>query len=182
VGKGTGLGLSTVLGIVKSHGGFVTAHSELGRGATFKVFLPAKPNAVVRAGATEPTALPSGQGELILVVDDEAPIRNVTQKTLERHGYRVETAANGNEAMALYARRLGQNQLVLTDISMPMMGGVALARALKRLDPLVKIIVSTGQGQDDKVAELNGLGVTYFLDKPYNTEKLLVTLREALAS
>jgi len=181
VGKGTGLGLSTVLGIVKSHSGFVTVQSEVGRGSTFKVFLPAKPNAVTRTDAIEPTALPRGQGELILVVDDEAPIRNVTQKTLERHGYRVETAADGNEAMILYAKRLGQSQLVLTDISMPMMGGVALTRALKRLDPQVKIIVSTGQGQDEKVAELNGLGVTHFLDKPYNTEKLLVMLRKVLA-
>ncbi|MBI3853285.1 MAG: PAS domain S-box protein [Verrucomicrobia bacterium] len=181
VGKGTGLGLSTVLGIVKSHGGFVTVQSEVGRGTTFKALLPAKPNATARTGDTAAIALPGGRGELVLVVDDEAPIRKVTQKTLERYGYRVETAANGTEAMAIFAQRMGQIHLVLTDISMPLMGGVALTRALKQQDPKVKVIVSTGQGQDDKVAELKALGVTTFMDKPYNTERLLVTLRDALA-
>ena len=106
--KGTGLGLSTVLTIVKAHHGFITVYSEIGRGTKFKIYFPAKPNQQESAApvATQSNLLPRGHGETILVVDDEPNLRMITQETLETFGYRVLTAANGAEAVAVYARSI----------------------------------------------------------------------------
>src|SRR6185436_3138109 len=104
LGKGTGLGLSTVLGIVKSHGGFVDVRSQAGEGTTFEVYLPATPGELIQAIEPVVAAMLRGHGECNLVVDDEPTIREVTQKTLERHGYRVLLAGDGAEALAVYAQ------------------------------------------------------------------------------
>jgi signal transduction histidine kinase len=95
MGKGTGLGLSSLIGIVKSHGGFVNVYSEVGTGTTFKVFLPALPGCEATPAIATPVPLPLGRGELILVVDDELTLRDITQRILERRGYRILTAADG---------------------------------------------------------------------------------------
>ena len=183
VGKGTGLGLSTVRGIVKSHGGFVNLYSELGRGATFKVYLPACDGQELcpadRSG--EPTDS-HGNGEMILVVDDELEIRRVTETVLRSHGYLVLTAADGTEALALYAQRQSEIDLVLTDVMMPHFDGTALARTLRKMNPSVKIIASSGNGQDARLAELRLLNPQDVLLKPYTKEQLLDTLRRTLAS
>jgi len=178
-GKGTGLGLSTVMGIVKSHAGFVTVDSELGVGTAFRVFLPASEKEGEDA-RQESFATPEGNGELILVVDDEPSIRNAATKTLEAHGYRAYTAEDGTDALALYFQRRTEIQLVLTDIEMDLMDGVALVRALKKVDPLVKIVTSSGQSQSNKKLILQDLGVTWFLDKPYSAEQLLFTVHKAI--
>jgi PAS domain S-box-containing protein len=181
LGEGTGLGLSTTLGIVKNHGGFINLYSEVGKGTTFKVYLPA--NATSTAAeqvAIKQTELPRGNGELILLVDDEVTIRTVAQKTLERFGYRVLVAANGAEAVALYAQYRDQVAAVLTDMAMPVMDGPSMIIALKSLNPKVKIVGSSGLAANGGVAKAMGAGVQHFVPKPYTAEGVLKTLAEAL--
>jgi PAS domain S-box-containing protein len=180
IGKGTGLGLSTALGIVKSHGGFMSVYSEQGRGTTFKIFLPAiETDTDTRKRQTAPE-LVKGNGELILLVDDEANIRSATKMILEKHNYRVLEANDGTEALAIFALQMDSVDAVLTDMMMPYMDGVALIRALKKMKPSMVFVGSTGQGDAQSVADLQELGVTNLLTKPYDTEKLLSTVREAL--
>jgi len=180
-GKGTGLGLSTVRGIVKSHRGFVNVYSEPGGGTTFKVYLPAStdPEQAVGSHPVEEQSF-RGNGEMILVVDDESEIRNVTETILKRNGYQVLTAADGTEALAIYAERKAEIDLVLTDVMMPHFDGTALTRTLKKMNPSVRIIASSGNTQDTRLAELRLLNPQAILMKPYTKEQLLKALHEAL--
>jgi len=144
-GKGTGLGLSTVLGIVRGHRGFLDVQTEPGRGSTFKIYLPAQPGQAAAAPAAGPLAAPKGAGERILVVDDEAHLRAVTERLLTKHGYEVLSASNGREALDLLFSH-DNCKAVVTDILMPVMDGVALAQALKESYPLLPVIACTGWG------------------------------------
>jgi len=177
-GKGTGLGLSTVQAIVKSHGGFITFHSEPGKGTEFTVCLPAREGKAVSPAAVKAGG-PSGAGELILVVDDEEGLREITRITLEAHGYSVITAADGTEAVAAYARDHGKIALVVIDMMMPKMDGVAAIGVIRRLNPAVKSIAVSGLGQATKG---NRELFSAFLNKPYSSDALLSTVNAVLQS
>jgi CheY-like chemotaxis protein len=181
VGHGTGLGLSTALSIVESHGGFIDVSTEVGRGTLFSVYLPALPaGAAPRTAATTP-AVPSGSGELVIVVDDEPSILEITRETLEDNGYRVLTAPNGQEAIAAYERHRGEVGVVLTDVSMPLMDGATTIKTLLALDPDVKIVACSGLRSDPASEQVKGLKVKAFLTKPFTASTLLGTVQKVLA-
>jgi PAS domain S-box-containing protein len=175
-GKGTGLGLSTVQAIVKGHGGFINVYSEPGRGTQFRIYLPALASAQAAQAAVALSNLPSGHGETILVVDDEASVREIARMALETFGYRVLVASEGTEAVALYAAHKDEISAVLTDMMMPLMDGPATIRALQKISPQVRIVASSGLSEGDRAAEAAELGVKTFLPKPYTAERLLMTL------
>jgi PAS domain S-box-containing protein len=181
-GKGTGLGLSTVAAIAKSHGGFVHVYSEIGKGTTFKVYLPAVQSAATAAASEKSAGIPRGNGEKILVVDDEAEILAITAQTLQAFGYEVITAADGAEAIALYAQHRDEIAAVLTDMMMPVMDGASTIRALRRIHPAVKVIAASGLETNGNAANDSGTDVRYFLKKPYTAESLLSMLRDILKS
>jgi len=179
-GKGSGLGLSTVVGILRSHGGFITVDSEAGRGTVFKGYLPAANDTTLSAlmKATPPS--PKGRGELVLVVDDEAAMREATREILEQNDYRVVTAADGREAMDVVQKERGRVRLVITDMMMPLMSGAALVRALRAMEPGLKIIACSGLDQEAKRPELAALGVAEIIMKPFVATQLLSVLRRHL--
>lgn len=172
IGTGTGLGLSTTIGILKSHKGFINVSSEVGKGTEFKVFLPAIDTTTMEP-VKEAAFSPVTQ-KLVLVVDDEASIRSVTQATLEAHHYTVLLASDGREAIALYAEHNDTVNLVLLDMMMPSMDGQTTIRALKRIDPDVKIIAVSGLFSNKELALK--AGAKSFLQKPYTHQDLVLMI------
>lgn len=181
VGKGTGLGLSTSQGIVRSHGGVMEVSSELGAGTTVTLLLPASPQATVEVLLDTDPNLPRGNGQLVLVVDDEVALRQVAQQMLETFGYRVLVAADGAQAIELYRDHRAEIDAVVTDMMMPNVDGVTLIAALRAIDPDVRIAVASGVNTPNLVSDARRLGAEHWLAKPYTAETLLVTLRELLA-
>lgn len=181
IGKGAGLGLSTALSIVKSHQGFISSHSEVGQGSSFKIHLPAAVDAVQLTKSACPS-LPRGNGELILVIDDEAPIRQITQRVLVTFGYDVMVASDGVEGVALYARHHGKIAAVITDMMMPVMDGAATIEAITRINPQAKVIAASGIAATRESPRMAELGVKHFLAKPCAVEALLGVLADCLGS
>lgn len=179
-GSGTGLGLSTSQAIIKSHGGFIRVYSEEGRGTRFNVYLPASTAERKAPVEAVPAGLPRGEGEVILIIEDEILVRQVTRDTLEAYGYRVILAADGADGVALYASNKDEISLVITDMMMPVMDGPATIRILQRLNPSVRIIATSGLTSVDHIRQVTELGVSRFLSKPYTAETLLSTIRDAL--
>lgn len=182
LGRGTGLGLATVLGIVRGHHGFLRVDSHPGRGSTFEFYLPASPEAQGHGTAFLAAPPPRGQNELILVVDDEPAVRRVAQHTLERHGYRVLTAAEGGAGLALFTQHRAEVRAVVTDLMMPGLNGPDLARRLRQLDHRLPILGMTGLTERAATSGLESLGLAALLPKPFPGVKLLAALHAALAA
>lgn len=180
-GDGSGLGLSTVHAIVKGLRGFVDLYSEPGIGTRFKVCLPALVSA---SDELVPTARPEvlrGDGQVVLLVEDEEPLRETALRVLERSGYRVIAAANGVEAVMFFASRRAEVDLMVTDMAMPMMDGPATIVAVRALDPELPVVVMSGLGGADQ-GRLRELGVEGFVSKPFSVEQFLEAIGRALAA
>jgi two-component system, cell cycle sensor histidine kinase and response regulator CckA len=175
-GKGTGLGLSTAIGIIKSYGGFIKVSSEVGKGTQFKVFFPAAETTDLTP--QQDLQLSAGKGELILVVDDEPSILEISKEVLQIYNYRVLTASNGIDAIAQYAQHQDEISVVLIDMMMPEMGGEGAMRTLQLMNSQVKIIASSGIETNKGLAE--AAGAKAFLSKPYSMQDLLGTLHDVI--
>lgn len=180
IGKGTGLGLSTAFGIVKSHQGFMNVYSEIGKGTTFKIYLPISSNLQNQQNFTENEQtheLLMGNGELILVVEDELSIREITKATLEAYNYKVIVANDGTEALAEYVINKEHIKVVLMDMVMPHLDGQKTAEIMQKINPQVEIIMTSGFSIN-KTA--NVIGIKACLLKPYTAEKLLSAIKALL--
>jgi len=184
-GKGTGLGLSTVRGIVQSSHGFIEVASVVGRGSVFRIYLPVVQGAArTSREPADPVArrLPHGNGELILVVDDEVQIRDMLSQILTRHDYRVILACDGVEAAGVFAQRAAEIRLVISDLHMPNLDGATLGRVLRQISPTAKMIVVSGMASgfgnrgDFNPEEFSDA----MLMKPFKAESLLETVHEVL--
>ncbi|MBI5688950.1 MAG: response regulator [Verrucomicrobia bacterium] len=182
LGKGTGLGLSTAQGIVRGHGGFITLDSEPGQGSTFGVYLPADADAEAAPAIEAAPRATTGAGRTLLVVDDERPVRRAFSLLLEQHGYRVLTAVNGKDGLAQFLEHRAAIRLVLTDLMMPVMNGLALVKAIRAVDPDIPLVAASGLGDLEKGPELAALGVRRILSKPCSAETLLEAIEEQLGA
>jgi PAS domain S-box-containing protein len=173
--KGTGLGLSTVRGIVATHQGFVTLTTELNRGTAFRVYLPAVERPLERAGdGGAQLPIPQGNGEMVLVVDDEEPIRECAKAMLTRHGYRVFTARDGVEGAEIFGAHAEEIALVITDLDMPRLDGAALAAIIRQRRPAIKILVVSGHPAGSRFSAVQAEELAdMILAKPFSLEALL---------
>src|SRR5205814_3960573 len=177
-GKGTGLGLAMVHGIVQQHDGWIEYTSDIGVGTRFDVFLPCAARAELKEETAAPADSPRGR-ETILLADDEPLLRNLGRTILERHGYRVLLAADGQEAVDLFGREAGGVDLAILDVTMPRLSGREAARLIAAAQPNVKLLLASGYAADTNSA-LGEPGVRGFISKPYRPRELTSAVRAAL--
>ncbi|MBF0529796.1 MAG: response regulator, partial [Deltaproteobacteria bacterium] len=180
VGKGTGLGLASVYGIVKGHDGEIICYSEVGQGTTFKIYFP-----IIEASSQEPEQLaimeiPKGENEKILIVDDEAPIREMAVAMLQRFDYQVISAESGEKALEIYQLDGSGIDLVILDLSMPGMGGHKCLRDLLKIDPDAKVVIASGYSASGQVKKTLESGAAGYVEKPYQLKDLIDNVRAVL--
>jgi two-component system, cell cycle sensor histidine kinase and response regulator CckA len=181
-GKGTGLGLSTVYGIVKQSGGHIWVYSEVGRGTTFKLYFPPH-YGVAAASSPQPAEVPAlGAGATILLVEDERPVRSTLRRLLERHGYRVLEASNGQDALTLVAARGAEIDLVLSDMVMPGMGGTELAGRVRGSSPGIPVLLMTGYTEEAITRAGDRALDEHIIEKPFTLHTMLEKVSLALAT
>jgi hypothetical protein len=181
LGQGTGLGLPTVLGITENHGGFLHLESMAGKGTTFRIFIPAAPTdseAVEKKSKTGKAN--QGNGELILVVDDEPAVRRLAAAILMRNGYRTVTASEGREGTEVFAKQREEIRLIVSDVMMPRLDGPGMLRELRRGGSSVKSIVITGLGEENRIADAKSAGADVILHKPFTADELLTEVKQLL--
>ncbi len=181
VGKGSGLGLAMVYGIVQSHRGFIMCYSEPGHGTTFKIYLPVGKGKIRRpAGTPKETAVPKGGSETILLVDDEKFLRGIGKEILQKFGYTVLPAKDGEEALAVFMQKREEIALVILDLMMPGMGGIRCLEELLKRDPGLKVIIASGYSLDGHAREALEVGASAFIRKPYKLKHMLKVVRKVL--
>ena len=178
--KGTGLGLSVVQGIVQQHGGHITVESEVGKGTIFRMYFPALEVEIVPEYVEWKIPYPAGGTETILLVEDMELVRDLVVTILETFGYTVLSACDGQEALDVYEKEQGNIALVILDIIMPRMDGKQCLEQLLRINPTVKVIISSGVGYYDLINEVVEIGAKGAVNKPYSMRQLLGMVREVL--
>lgn len=180
LGKGTGLGLASVYGIVKSHGGYISCHSEPDRGTRFEIHFPAIQTIEEPQQIKKQDTPIEGGSETILVVDDEETIRDLATEILQKYGYEVITVARGEEAIEVYARDSQRIDLVLLDLGMPGIGGHKCLSGLLQIDGNIRVIIASGYSMDEEVKKSLDAGAVGFIGKPYQLTDLLIKIRDIL--
>jgi CheY-like chemotaxis protein len=179
-GKGTGLGLSTVYGIIKQSGGHILATSEPGVGSRFKIYLPQIEEAIEPTPASRTPTLSLQGSETVLLVEDEAALRNLTTRILKNYGYAVLSAEHGGEALKICEQQEGRIDLLLTDVIMPKMNGRDLAERIKSLRPDIKVLYISGYTEDNIAHHgILDMGIN-FLNKPFTPIGLAQKIRDTL--
>ncbi|HLF67639.1 MAG TPA: ATP-binding protein, partial [Gammaproteobacteria bacterium] len=181
IGKGTGLGLAQVYGLIKQHEGYIDVESQIGVGTKFTLYLPALPLQNIANQLHAVVKIPNGQGELILLVEDDPTVLLVTQSILERLGYQVLSAANGRFALDMYYRYRDKINLVLTDVTMPDIDGLTLCKELRAKNKAVKVVAMTGYPLKEETDSLKAHGFVGWLAKPLNIEKVAQEMNRALS-
>jgi len=178
MGRGTGLGLASAYGIIQNHGGFIDVHSRKGQGANFDIYLPVSPKKVVTQ--EKPPQVQVGGNEMILLIDDEDMIVDLGRQILEKLGYRTITAGSGQDAIYRFREYCNEIDLVILDMIMPDMNGEQTYLNLKRLDPDVKVLLSSGYSIDGQAAKIMQQGCNGFIQKPFQLQHLSTKIREIL--
>ena len=176
---GTGLGLASAYGIIKNHGGMINAHSVIGQGSTFDVYLPASSKEIIRKEHVNREALKGS--ETILLIDDEGIVIDVGGQILERLGYRAVTARSGKEAIEIYRANKNKINIVILDVIMPDMGGGETYDRLKKINPDIKVLLSSGYSINGQASEIMNRGCNGFIQKPFNVEQLSRKIRDILS-
>jgi CheY-like chemotaxis protein len=180
MGRGTGLGLVSVLAIIKRLGGVIDVESEIEHGTAFKIYLPAIPKNTKKNMADAAVKSVKSAGQTVLLVDDEEVVLDVGSRILQRIGFTVYSAGNGEDALRIYSENKDRIDLVILDMVMPDMGGKIVFERMKQLEPAVKVLLASGYSLNDEATEIMRKGCNGFIQKPYNLEELTAKIDQIL--